>query len=432
MKTFLFIIKRLAQAGATLIVLSFIIFSLFFFVPEESGYYLRESQTISSESLTAESLASESLASESLTPELLESIYATYYWEPSFFEQYLLFVGSIFHFDFGTSIVTGYSVPEYVIPFAALTLSLVGLATLLYIIFGLAFGTVASKYKKRNEMGADYAVLFMKARSLSTFQITLAGLKNAFPDTFRNISILLPSLFGGVALIEIIFSLPGLSYLLVSSSILGDVPVIRFILLIVVAFLCLAMALFDILVYLFLPKLNDSGSTCASSPHYTKGSILFLFLLTILLFIGTRGAMIAPLCIAFVSLIIGLILGHVAAWFGGWTSRVISAYTYVFISIPTILFAIAITGVLDAEYWLRVVALILLFFPSDIRLVRSVVAKQMQMPYITSAFRMKITSSRIILKHIFPNIYITLLVRFFRNVVFASILMTLLSTVFCA
>ena len=383
MNILIFILKRLVKAGATLIVLSFVIFTLLFFVSEET----------------------------------------------IFFEQYSHFVSGIFHLDFGTSIVTGHNVLEYISPFATFTLSMLGFVILLYIIFRLALGMIFQTYKTKNDFDTDCAVLFMKARSLSRLQIMLAGLKNAFPDTLRQVSILVPSFFGVIAIIEIVFSMPGLGYLLVSQVILGDIPVIRFILLMVVAIICIAMALLDILLYLFSPNPNYSEHTLPVSPQYIRGNILFLLVLIVFLFIGVRGAMIAPLCIAFVSLIIGLTLGCMAAWFGGWIDRIISAYTYIFISIPAVLFAIAITGLFGGGYLLKIVLVILLFFPSDTRLVRKAFARQKQMPYITSVLQTEIKSSRIILKHIFPNIYKDLFLRLFRNVIYALILISLLSAI---
>jgi peptide/nickel transport system permease protein len=146
-----------------------------------------------------------------------------------------------------------------------------------------------------------------------------------------------------------------------------------------------------------------------------------------LLIAGTRSALIGPICIALGSLVIGLFLGNIAGWYGGLGDRIISAYADLTLSMPAMLLAIAAAGIIGGGYWVSVVVMIILFSPSDIRLVRAAVIQQRGKPYIESALLMKLKSSRIIAKHIFPNIYKIVLVNFFLNIAYGLVAMSSLS-----
>ena len=146
-----------------------------------------------------------------------------------------------------------------------------------------------------------------------------------------------------------------------------------------------------------------------------------------LIIAGTRSAMIGPLFIALGSLIIGLVFGNLAGWYGGWADRIISAYADLTLSMPSMLLAIAAAGIIGGGYWVSVAVMIVLYSPADIRLVRATVIQQKNKPYIESAKLMRLKDFRIITRHIFPNIYRIVLVNFFLNIAYGLVSMSSLS-----
>ena len=146
-----------------------------------------------------------------------------------------------------------------------------------------------------------------------------------------------------------------------------------------------------------------------------------------LLIAGTDSAMIGPLCIAAGSLIIGLVLGSTAGWFGGFWDKIVSAYADLTLSMPSMLLAIVAAAIIGGGYWVSVLVMIILYSPFDIRLVRSAVIQQKSKPYIESTKMLNLSTINILAKHIFPNIAMVVLVNFFLNIAYGLMSMSSLS-----
>ena len=146
-----------------------------------------------------------------------------------------------------------------------------------------------------------------------------------------------------------------------------------------------------------------------------------------LLIAGARSAMIGPVCIAIGSIIIGIIFGTIAGWFGGVADWIISRYADITLSMPTLLLAIVAAGIIGGGYWVSVLVMIVLYSPFDIRLVRAAVVAQKGKPYIESALVLRIPTLRILSHHIFPNITLVVFVNFFLNIAYALVSMSSLS-----
>ncbi|MEY8351933.1 ABC transporter permease [Lachnospiraceae bacterium 54-53] len=146
-----------------------------------------------------------------------------------------------------------------------------------------------------------------------------------------------------------------------------------------------------------------------------------------LLIAGADSAMIGPVCIAVGSLIIGLVLGSTAGWFGGFWDKIVSAYADLTLSMPSMLLAIVAAAIIGGGYWVSVLVMIILYSPFDIRLVRSAVIQQKSKPYIESAKMLHLSAVNILAKHIFPNIAMVVLVNFFLNIAYGLMSMSSLS-----
>ncbi|RII42042.1 ABC transporter permease subunit [Galactobacter valiniphilus] len=92
---------------------------------------------------------------------------------------------------------------------------------------------------------------------------------------------------------------------------------------------------------------------------------------------GALSAVAGPLVVAVGSMLIGLLLGGLAGYRGGFADGVVSRYADLVLALPAILLAIVVAGVLGGGYWVTVLVLVVLFSPSDVRLVRGAVMEQM-------------------------------------------------------
>ena len=122
------------------------------------------------------------------------------------------------------------------------------------------------------------------------------------------------------------------------------------------------------------------------------------------LIIGTRVSLAVGLIAVIISLTLGILLGALAGYYRGWVDEVIMWLVNVTWSIPTLLLVFAITLALGKGFWQIFIAVGLTLWVSVARLVRGQVMALKEMEYVQAARALGFRDSRIILKHILPNI----------------------------
>lgn len=142
---------------------------------------------------------------------------------------------------------------------------------------------------------------------------------------------------------------------------------------------------------------------------------------------GARSALVGPVVIAAGSMVIGIIGGLTSAYWGGLWDAVVSRLSEILLALPVMLLAIVIAGIAGGGYWLTVVVLIILFSPSDIRMVRSAALQQLPKPYLESARVLRLPTWQILAKHLLPNVFPIVWASFFVNIAFALVSLSSLS-----
>lgn len=120
--------------------------------------------------------------------------------------------------------------------------------------------------------------------------------------------------------------------------------------------------------------------------------------------IGTRVSMMVGLVAVIISLTIGILLGALAGYYKGKTDAAIMWLINVTWSIPTLLLVFAITLTLGKGFWQIFIAVGITLWVSVARLVRGQVMAIKELEYVQAARALGYKDSRIILKHILPNI----------------------------
>ena len=120
--------------------------------------------------------------------------------------------------------------------------------------------------------------------------------------------------------------------------------------------------------------------------------------------IGTRVSMMVGLVAVIISLTIGILLGALAGYYKGKTDAAIMWLINVTWSIPTLLLVFAITLALGKGFWQIFIAVGLTLWVSVARLVRGQVLAVKELEYVQAAKALGYKNSRIIFKHILPNI----------------------------
>jgi len=103
-------------------------------------------------------------------------------------------------------------------------------------------------------------------------------------------------------------------------------------------------------------------------------------------------------------LIIGVLIGAVAGYFGGWADSLLARVTDVFFGIPLFLGAlILLTVSTERSVWTVSLALVVFGWMTAMRLVRSSVVAIRETDYVLAAQALGASSGRILFRHILPN-----------------------------
>jgi ABC-type dipeptide/oligopeptide/nickel transport system permease subunit len=122
------------------------------------------------------------------------------------------------------------------------------------------------------------------------------------------------------------------------------------------------------------------------------------------LIIGVRVSLAVGLITVILSLSIGILLGALAGYYGGKTDQLIMWLLNVIWSIPTLLLVFALTLLLGKGFWQVFIAIGLTMWVNVARIVRGQVMAVKELEYIEAARALGYRDSRIIIRHILPNI----------------------------
>ncbi len=122
------------------------------------------------------------------------------------------------------------------------------------------------------------------------------------------------------------------------------------------------------------------------------------------LMIGTRVSFSVGFVSVFISIIIGVLMGALAGFYRGRVDNIIIWIINVVWSIPTLLLVIAITLALGKGFWQVFVAVGLTMWVEVARVIRGQVMSLREKEFIEAGRALGFKNSRIILRHILPNV----------------------------
>jgi peptide/nickel transport system permease protein len=118
---------------------------------------------------------------------------------------------------------------------------------------------------------------------------------------------------------------------------------------------------------------------------------------------GARVSLLVGLTVVGISSALGVFLGSVAGYFGGWLDDVISRVIDVLLAFPGILLAIALVAVLGPSLANVVMALSVIGWVGYARLVRGQVLKARELEFVQAARALGARTPRILLRHVVPT-----------------------------
>jgi peptide/nickel transport system permease protein len=119
---------------------------------------------------------------------------------------------------------------------------------------------------------------------------------------------------------------------------------------------------------------------------------------------GARTALFVGFTAAFVGATGGLILGVASAYFGGRFDIICQRLVDIVMAFPLIVLALAVVATLGASTINVIIAITIPFIPQCARVVRSSALAIREIPYVDAARALGFSHTRIIMKHMIPNV----------------------------
>ncbi|MES3517338.1 MAG: ABC transporter permease [Natronomonas sp.] len=118
---------------------------------------------------------------------------------------------------------------------------------------------------------------------------------------------------------------------------------------------------------------------------------------------GGRWSLSIGFIVVSVAVLIGVPLGAIAGYYGGYVDETIMRFVDMLYAFPFIVLAIAIIAILGRGYWEMVLALVLVGWLAYARIIRGEILSVKENEYVTAAKALGATDRSIILRHILPN-----------------------------
>jgi len=118
---------------------------------------------------------------------------------------------------------------------------------------------------------------------------------------------------------------------------------------------------------------------------------------------GGRVSLAVGVLAVSISVVIGLLLGTLAAYYGGFWDAMIMRTADIFFAFPYTLFAIVLLAILGPSFWNVFIAIGILGWPSIARVLRSSILSVKENEYVDAAHAMGASNWRIMTRHILPN-----------------------------
>ena len=119
---------------------------------------------------------------------------------------------------------------------------------------------------------------------------------------------------------------------------------------------------------------------------------------------GSRTALWVGFCAAFVGTTLGAIVGVTSAYFGGRIDLLVQRCMDILLSFPLIILALTVVAVLGGGVWNVILAIAIPMIPRAALVVRSSALALRQMLFVEAALNLGSSHSRIIFRHMVPNV----------------------------
>lgn len=119
---------------------------------------------------------------------------------------------------------------------------------------------------------------------------------------------------------------------------------------------------------------------------------------------GSTTSIFSTLVLVAITTAAGTAIGIFCGWSGGWADTVLMRISDLFLAFPSLVFALAVAGVLGGGVQNAIIALAVISWPKFARLSRGLTMAQKESVYIMAARLSGSSTMKILVKHVLPNI----------------------------
>lgn len=119
---------------------------------------------------------------------------------------------------------------------------------------------------------------------------------------------------------------------------------------------------------------------------------------------GARVSLFVGIVSVGIATIIGIIMGLISGYFGGFIDLIIMRFTDMMMSIPDLLLVMAIVAIKGPSLWIIIFAISIVSWTGIARIVRSQVFSVREMEYVEAAHACGAETSTILFRHLLPNV----------------------------
>ena len=118
---------------------------------------------------------------------------------------------------------------------------------------------------------------------------------------------------------------------------------------------------------------------------------------------GSRQSLQMGFTAVLIAAAIGILLGAIAGYYGGWVDNLLMRFLDIYQGIPMFLLTVTLAAVLGASLRNAIIAIGISMIPGNARFMRACILTVRDMEYVEAAQSINASNKRIILRHIIPN-----------------------------
>jgi len=118
---------------------------------------------------------------------------------------------------------------------------------------------------------------------------------------------------------------------------------------------------------------------------------------------GIRISVVFGFTLTLISALIGIVVGAIQGYFGGWTDLLGQRFLEVWGSMPTLFILIIMASIVEPNFWWLLAVLLLFSWMGYVGVVRAEFLRARNFDYVRAAKAMGVSDRKIIFRHILPN-----------------------------